>query len=62
MHCLFFVGGVYCTNVVPCFCHTLIQGDQTVSMHLMIKIQSSGAQGRFDHPVVFMVHFTLLWF
>jgi len=29
----------------------LIQGDQKVSMHLMITIQSSGAQRLFDHPV-----------
>jgi len=29
-----------------------IQGDQKVSVHLTITIQSSGAQGLFDHPVV----------
>jgi hypothetical protein len=28
-----------------------IQGDQKVSVHLMITIQSSGAQRLFDHPV-----------
>jgi len=28
-----------------------IQGDQKVFVHLMITIQSSGAQRLFDHPV-----------
>jgi len=28
-----------------------IQGDQKVSVHLMITIKSSGAQRLFDHPV-----------
>ena len=28
-----------------------LQGDQKVSVHLMITIQSSGAQGLFDHLV-----------
>jgi len=28
-----------------------IQGDQKVSVHLMITIQSSGAQRLFDHSV-----------
>jgi len=28
-----------------------IQGDQEVSVHLMITIQKSGAQRLFDHPV-----------
>ena len=28
-----------------------IQGDQKVSMHLIITIQSSGEQRLFDHPV-----------
>jgi len=37
--------------------YTHIQGDQKVSMHLMITIQSLGAQRLFDHPVV---HITLL--
>ena len=31
--------------------HTHIQGDQKVSVHLMITIQSSGAQRFFDRPV-----------
>jgi len=28
-----------------------IQGDQKVSVHLIITVQKSGAQGLFDHPV-----------
>jgi len=28
-----------------------VQGDQKVSEHQMITIQSSGAQRLFDHPV-----------
>ena len=31
--------------------HTHIQGDQKVSVHLMIIIQKAGAQRLFDHPV-----------
>jgi len=30
----------------------IIQGDQKVCVHLMITIQSSGAQRLFDHPVL----------
>jgi len=30
-----------------------VQGDQKVSVHLMITISSSGAQRLFDHPVSF---------
>jgi len=30
---------------------SIIQGDQKVSVHLMITIQSSGAQRLCDHPV-----------
>jgi hypothetical protein len=29
----------------------IIQGDQKVFVHMMITIQSSGAQRLFDHPV-----------
>jgi hypothetical protein len=29
----------------------MTQGDQNVSLHLMITIQLSGAQRLFDHPV-----------
>jgi len=29
----------------------IVQGDQKVSVHLMIRVQSSGAQRLFDHPV-----------
>jgi len=29
----------------------LVQGDQKVSVHLTIAVQSSGAQRLFDHPV-----------
>jgi len=29
-----------------------IQGDQKVSVHLMVTIKSSGAQRPFDHPVL----------
>jgi hypothetical protein len=32
-----------------------IQGDQKVSVHLMITVQSSGAQRLFDHPVQMQV-------
>jgi len=35
----------------------IIQGDQKVSVHLMITIQSSGAHRLFDHPV-YQVHTT----
>ena len=31
-----------------------IQGNQKVSVHLIITIQSSGAQRLFDHPVQFV--------
>jgi len=31
--------------------HALIQGDQKVSVHLMITIQSSGAERLFGHPI-----------
>jgi len=30
-----------------------VQDDQKVSVHLMITIQSSGAQRLYDHPVCF---------
>jgi hypothetical protein len=30
----------------------IIQGDQNVSVHLMIIIQSSGAYRLFNHPVI----------
>jgi len=32
------------------YIYIYIQGDQKVSVHLMITIQSSGAQRFFDHP------------
>jgi len=36
-----------------------IQGDQKVSVHLMITIQSSGVQRLFDHPVYITPSFDL---
>ena len=38
-------------KTVLLFCNNNIQGDQKVSVHLMITIQSSGAQKLFDHSV-----------
>jgi hypothetical protein len=32
--------------------NAFIQGDQKVSVHMMITVKSSGAQRLFDHPVV----------
>jgi hypothetical protein len=32
-------------------CEAQVQGDQKVSVHLTITVQSSGAQRLFDHPV-----------
>jgi hypothetical protein len=29
----------------------LVQGDQKISVRLMITVQSSGAQRLFDHPI-----------
>jgi len=37
-----------------------IQGDQKVSVHLMITIQPSGAERLFDHPVYNGVSFFFL--
>ena len=34
-----------------CTINIQIEGDQKVSMHLMITMQSSGAQRLCDHPV-----------
>jgi hypothetical protein len=39
---------------------TLIQGDQTVSLHLMVTVQSSGAQRLFDQPVYSYLSITSL--
>ena len=39
--------------MLDCEC---IQGDQKVSVHLMITIQKSGAQTYFDHPVYIYVY------
>jgi hypothetical protein len=33
-------------------CVLIIQGDQKVSVHLMITIQKAGVQRLFDHPVL----------
>ena len=33
---------------------SVVQGDQKVSVNLMITVQSSGAQKLFDHSVVFL--------
>jgi hypothetical protein len=33
--------------------HPLVQGDQKVSVHLIITILMSDAQILFDHPVLF---------
>ena len=44
-------------NIIPPIPHTrplntgIIQGDQEVSVHLMITVHSTGAQRLFDHPV-----------
>jgi len=40
-----FKGLMFVTNSI------VIQGDQNVSVHLTITVQSSGAQTIFDHPV-----------
>jgi len=43
--------------------YIFIQADQKVSVHLMITIQSSGAQRLFDYPVyiyIYVVHL-LVW-
>jgi hypothetical protein len=37
------------------FAAVLVQDDQKVSMHLMVIIQSSGAQRLFDHPVKYIM-------
>jgi hypothetical protein len=37
-----------------------MQVDQKVSVHLMITIESSGAQRRFDHPVQWLFQYKLL--
>jgi hypothetical protein len=37
---------------VPCIFYYFVQGDQKVSVHLMVTIQKSGAQRPFDHPVL----------
>jgi len=31
--------------------NVLVQGDQKVSVHLTNRVESSGAQRHFDHPV-----------
>ena len=41
-------------QMCKCQASSKIQGDQEVSVHLMITIQLSGAQILFDHPVVFI--------
>jgi len=33
-------------------CWFYLHGDQKVSVHLTITVQSSGAQRLFDHPIV----------
>jgi hypothetical protein len=43
------------------FSHCDIQSYQKVSVHLMISIQSSGAQRLFDHPVVLRLLFTMFF-
>jgi hypothetical protein len=43
------------------FSHCDIQSDKNVSVHLMITIQSSGAQRLFDHPVVLELLFTVFF-
>jgi hypothetical protein len=42
------IGSVYCAVRTG---YLNIQSNQRVSVHLMIIIQSSGAQRRFDYPV-----------
>jgi len=46
--------------VIPCHLALLIQGDQKVSVHLAITVQSSGAQRLFDHPVQIRLAMTKL--
>jgi hypothetical protein len=46
--CLCYTQLTYCVCVCVCVC---VQGDQKVSVHLMITIQSSGAQRIFYHSV-----------
>jgi len=38
--------------ITAIFLISVTQGDQKVSVHLMITIQKSGAQRLFDHPVL----------
>jgi hypothetical protein len=38
---------------------TYIQGDQKVSVHLMITIQNAGAQRLFDHPVYIYIYISV---
>jgi len=35
--------------------HGLTQGDQKVSVHLMITVQSSGAQRLFDYLILYCI-------
>jgi len=45
---------VFCVAMVTrkvLYVYIYIQGDQKVSLHLMITIQKSGALRLFDHPV-----------
>jgi hypothetical protein len=37
-----------------CVCVCVYQGAENVSTHLMITIQSSGAQRRFDHIYIYI--------
>ena len=37
------------------FAAVLVQDDQKVCVHLMVMIQSSGAQRLFDHPVKYIM-------
>jgi len=38
-------------HIHPSFSYFFIEGDQKVSVHLMITIQKSVAQRHFDHPI-----------
>ena len=46
-----FKGLIFPSNCYSWLLGEYIEGDQKVSMHLMITIHSSGAQELFDHPV-----------
>jgi hypothetical protein len=51
-------------NLIEKYIYLYIQGDQEVSVHLIITIQSSGAQRLFDHSVYIYIYiyiYILFW-